>query len=245
MAPHEQASAAPDISFIIPAHNEQSHIADTLRSITHAMATLDRSHELIVADDQSTDATADIARGLGAAVVPVSLRHIAAVRNAGARHARAELLVFVDADTTISAALLAELCDARRRGFIAGGAKVRFDGPVPWNVRLGMGCWNLTSRIFRWAAGCFIFTTRQAFDAAGGFDERYFASEEIHLSAALKRLGRFRILREPVTTSARKFHAWSMWSYLKVALLSAVTFGRVLQRRDRLPQWYGNQRTDA
>src|SRR6185436_3965835 len=69
------------------------------------------------------------------------------------------------------------------------------------------GATGLAARLMQmaqWAPGCFIFAERTAFERAGGFDERYFASEEIHLSRALKRLGPFVLLREPVVTSARK-----------------------------------------
>jgi GT2 family glycosyltransferase len=54
------------------------------------------------------------------------------------------------------------------------------------------------------AAGCFVFCTRAAFDAVGGFDERYFCAEEWVFSNALKRHGRFVVLREAVLTSERK-----------------------------------------
>ncbi|MEX0744233.1 MAG: glycosyltransferase [Phycisphaeraceae bacterium] len=232
----------PTLSFIIPAHNEQALLGPAIASIHAAADGLGESYQVIVVDDHSTDATPTIAREQGAEVVTVELRHIAAVRNAGAMVARGDWLVCLDADTRLDRDGLQAMNEARQRGCIAGGAVVRFDGDVPWAVRLSMVGWNLTSRVCRWAAGCFVFTTREAFDAAGGFDERFYASEEIHLSAALKRQGRFTILSTPVTTSARKFETWSLWSYIKLALLSVLTFGHVLKNRDRLQQWYGKQR---
>src|SRR5690606_12779597 len=122
-------------------------------------ADCDASYEMIVVDDQSTDATASLARECGAVVVAVALRHIAAVRNAGAREARGALFVFLDADTRISSEVIAAMRRARAVGCVAGGAVVRFERQVPLNARLGLGCWNLASRLLRWAAGCFIFTT--------------------------------------------------------------------------------------
>ena len=47
------------------------------------------------------------------------------------------------------------------------------------------------------------------FEAVGGFDEQYFAGEEVYLTLALKKLGRFKILREPIVTSARKLRMHS------------------------------------
>src|SRR5687767_726220 len=94
------------ISFVIPAHDEARLIGATLRAVHAAARELQLAYEIVVVDDASTDATAQIARDLDARVLPVSHRHIAATRNAGARHARGERLVFVDADTRIDAAVL-------------------------------------------------------------------------------------------------------------------------------------------
>ncbi|HUH90611.1 MAG TPA: glycosyltransferase family 2 protein, partial [Lysobacter sp.] len=93
------------ISFIVPAHDEQRLIADTLEAI-HAAACgvglgIERDYEIVVVDDASTDRTAEIAIDHGARVVHVSHRQIAATRNAGAREARGDFLFFIDADTLI------------------------------------------------------------------------------------------------------------------------------------------------
>ena len=57
-------------------------------------------------NDASTDETRTIAVQGGARVVDVDLRHIAAVRNAGARSATGETFLFVDADTLINAEIV-------------------------------------------------------------------------------------------------------------------------------------------
>src|SRR5256885_359960 len=57
--------------------------------------------EVIVADNDSSDATAEIAREHGARVVHVAKRRIAAARNGGARASRGEILCFIDADSAI------------------------------------------------------------------------------------------------------------------------------------------------
>ena len=58
-------------------------------------------YEIIVVNDASTDATAEVARRNHARVVDVNHRQIAATRNSGARVSNGECLFFVDADTTI------------------------------------------------------------------------------------------------------------------------------------------------
>ena len=46
-------------------------------------------------------------------------------------------------------------------------------------------------RLARYSAGCFMFCTRAAFEACGGYDERLFGGEEIRFAQALKKVGRF------------------------------------------------------
>ena len=84
------------ISFIIPAWNEESVLDPTLEALTVVARHLDVPSEVIVADDSSTDRTAEIARQRGARVVSVQHRQISATRNAGAREAQGDLLIFID-----------------------------------------------------------------------------------------------------------------------------------------------------
>ena len=73
------------VSFILPAHNEERWIRRSIAAICAAMEGLTESHEVIVVDDASDDATARLAEQEGARVVRVAHRQIAAARNAGAR----------------------------------------------------------------------------------------------------------------------------------------------------------------
>ena len=91
------------ISFIVPAHNEQACLPRTLQAIHESARAVGQPYEVIVVDDASTDATAEIARQNNVQVMSVNHRQIAATRNSGGRAARGERLFFVDADTTINA----------------------------------------------------------------------------------------------------------------------------------------------
>ena len=70
------------ISFIVPAHNEEACLARTLPAIHEAARVVGHPYEVIVVDDASTDATAEVARENNARVVSVKHRQIAATRNA-------------------------------------------------------------------------------------------------------------------------------------------------------------------
>ena len=93
-------------------------------------------------------------------------------------------------------------------------------------------------RLGRIAPGCFIFCTRAAFEATGGFDERWYAGEDVAMSRALAKAGRFVLLREPVHTSARKLQTFSPGEHLVLMLRVALRGRRVLRSRDHLALWY-------
>ena len=229
------------ISFVVPAHNEASYIRACLASIRTAASELALAHEVVVANDASTDGTGSLARMEGAQVVDVELRHIAAVRNAGARAARGDRLIFVDADSRVDVPLLRATLAAFEAGVVGGGAGVRFEEAVPPWAGIGLRLAVRIMRLGRWAAGSYLFCTRAAFEAAGGFDERYYASEEIHTSQRLKKQGRFVVLRETLATSARKVHGRS---FLRTSWLmtGAVLRPGGLRRRENLDFWYRDRR---
>lgn len=228
------------VSLIVPAYNEEFLLPATLRALKDAVAELGLPAELIVVDDGSTDRTAAIARDLGARVVAVRLRHIAGARNAGGRAATGDVLIFVDADTIVPADVLREAVAAIDAGAVGGGAGVRYvEGDPRWAVFVtAIVIWVM--RRTKWAAGCFVFVRKDVFDRVGGFDERYFASEEIHFSRAVKKHGRFVILDGAVITSARKARLFSARGALLQFL--AMLWPGSLKRRDRLGFWYDGQR---
>lgn len=227
------------LSFIIPAHDEAAQIGATLDAVHAAAQALGCGYEIVVVDDASTDATAAIAITHGARMETVAFRHIAATRNAGARAARFERLVFVDADTRITPDVLAAAVAALEAGAVGGGAAVRLEGERRWAIRLITAA---MMQVFRWtriAPGCFVFCRRDAFEAVGGFDERLFAAEDIALSRALAGRGEFVILRQAVFTSNRKVSTLAgLRAHARLVAHFLRAGPRVLQSREHLDLWY-------
>jgi GT2 family glycosyltransferase len=238
----DKSLASPVLSFIIPAHNEEHELPQTLRAVQTAAEISTRTYEIIVVDDASTDATAEIARQFGARVIPVNFRQIAAVRNAGARAATGDVFFFVDADTCIAPSHLTAGLKALADGSSGGSARVALDSDVPLWARVFLRLFIALYFASNLGVGAFLFMRRETFLAAGGFDEQYFAGEEVYLSLALKKLGRFRILSEPIITSARKMRMHSGRLVLKQFLW--ITFGgkRALRKREKLQLWYDGKR---
>ena len=116
------------------------------------------------------------------------------------------------------------------------------DRDIPWWGRLTLKIFCTLYFANGLGAGAFLFTTRRNFESIGGFDEQYFAGEEVILSLALKKLGRFKILPEPIVTSGRKLRMHSgrhIWWRSTVLLLGGPGSYR---SRDRLDLWYDGKR---
>jgi len=232
------------ISFIIPAYNEELVLGGALGALDDAARASGQPFEVVVVDDASTDRTADVAREHGARVVSVNHRQIAATRNAGARESVGEMLIFVDADTVVSGSAVRAAVEAMRAGAVGGGCAYRYDGSVPLYGRL---LESLAVHLFRalgLANGCFLFCTREAFHSVGGFDEGLFCTEEVAMSRALHRRGRFVVLRESVTTSGRKLRVHSSHEVLSLLARLALNGPKSLRQRRGLELWYGERRSD-
>ena len=231
------------ISFVVPAHNEEVWVGRCISAIRSAMESIGEPHEIIVADDSSTDTTASVVKQHGARIIRVEHRQISATRNAGAKQASGDVLFFVDADTLVNAPAIQSALRSIRAGAVGGGCVPRFEGWLPWWCRLTL---PFGERICRWLnflpSGACLFCTRSAFETAGGFDENYYATEELVFIAALKRLGRFVILTETVVTSGRKFRVHSMLAFIRLCTRLALRGSR---SRDGLEYWYKTEREKA
>ena len=237
---------APSLSFVVPAHNEEHELPETLRGIRSAAGSTRETYEIIVVDDASTDATDAIAHQAGARVVSINRRHIAAARNAGGRAARGEFLFFVDADTRIAPAHVAKALEALAEGSSGGSARLTMDQPLPWWGKTALRIFSaIYFAIGRLGAVAILFTRRTSFETIGGFDEQYFAGEEVYFSLALKSLGRFKILREPVVTSARKLRMHSPGSVLAQFFFVCLSGPSAVRTRDKLALWYDGKRESA
>lgn len=86
----------PALSVIIPCRNGTNYLAEAVASVQEQA--LDIPLEIIVVDDGSTDATAELARSLGCTVVSIPHSGLSAARNTGLAKARGDCILFLDHD---------------------------------------------------------------------------------------------------------------------------------------------------
>lgn len=212
----------PHLSLVIPARNEEAYLPTLLDSVDAARARFDAGAdavEVIVADNASTDATAEVARARGCRVVREEKRVIAAVRNAGARAARAGIIAFIDADSVIHPETFNAIDAAMSGGRIAAGATGL--KPDRWSPAVAVQ-WAMFLPM-AWITGIdggVIFCRREDFQEVGGYNENRLFAEDVEFVLAVRRLVRsrghrtIRLRRCKATTSMRKFDVFGEWHML-------------------------------
>ena len=201
----------PSLSIIVPVLNEAAGIAESLTALAPYRR---RGVEVIVVDGGSGDRTAALARPLADQVIGAP-RGRAAQMNAGARIARAEVLLFLHADTRLPDEADGLITDGLAR---SGRAWGRFDVRINGHPSLAIVAtmMNLRSRFTGVATGDqAMFVARAAFDSVGRFPDVPLM-EDIALSRQLRRLGRPLCLRARVTTSGRR---WERHGIVRTILL--------------------------
>jgi rSAM/selenodomain-associated transferase 2 len=160
---------------------------------------------VVVSDGGSRDETAGVARALGARVV-VGPPGRGPQLNRGVEATRAELLVFVHADTALPAGALDAARAAVAAGAVGGAFHLRFDADAA-RFRLAARLANLRARLTGAPLGDQAqFATRAAFTRLGGFPP-WPILEDLEFVRRLKRHGKVVLLPQTVTTSARRFQA--------------------------------------
>jgi len=198
-------------SVVVPAYNEEKYIQRTLEALTKQTFS---DFEVIVKDGKSQDQTVAIAKRFAARVVSTKDRSAADARNQGARHAKGEILVFIDADTPIPPEALERFSKVMSTEGIIGVSCRK----VPQSVRiLDRFFYEFTnfstyiSCMFRQggAHGNCMLIRRSVFERVGGFNPNVIVAEEQELIRRALSFGRYRFLLDfYVLENPRRLKRW-------------------------------------
>jgi glycosyltransferase involved in cell wall biosynthesis len=192
------------LTVVIPALNEAERLPDLLGTLKRQTQ---RPDQVVIADAGSTDATRAIAEQHGAQVVDGGKP--AAGRNAGARVATSDLLLFLDADDELDDDFIeAAVAEFDERGLAAA---TTFVDPIERDARNVFACEvvNMYLDVMQYVAphapGFCILARREVHEAIGGFDETVVLAEDHDYVQRAAQHGPFRILREcSIRTSMRR-----------------------------------------
>ena len=131
-----------ELSIVLPCLNEAETLGDCIRKAQEAIRKLELSGEIVVADNGSHDGSVEIARTLGARVVPVAVRGYGAALRAGIEAARGTLVVMGDADDTYDFGEIDAFVEKLREGYdlvmgcrLPSGGGTIGPGAMPWRHR--------------------------------------------------------------------------------------------------------------
>ena len=193
------------ISIIIPAFNEERYLPRLLECIKKQSY---NDYEVIVADANSTDKTAKVAKKYGCRIVKGGMPAVG--RNNGAKAAKGNILLFLDADVQVDKNFLEKALDEydSRKLDIAGcyltpDSKNAFD-------RLGHSILNGWFFVMQYAwphmVGQCIFSRKTIHKKLNGFDESILFAEDNDYVKRGSKFGKFRILNSVrITASTRRF----------------------------------------
>jgi GT2 family glycosyltransferase len=175
--PFPVAASWPRISVVVCTFNGSATLAECLDGLTR----LDYpDYEVIVVDDGSTDASAEIAADRGVQVIRTENRGLSAARNSGLLAATGEIVAYIDDDAWPDPAWLKYLALGLRDGDHVGvggpNLPVPDDGPVAEAVANAPGGpvhVLLTDTVAEHIPGCNMAFRREWLLAIGGFDAQF------------------------------------------------------------------------
>jgi glycosyltransferase involved in cell wall biosynthesis len=225
---------SPRFSIVVPCYNEADYIGATLSSLRQQ--TYDGPYEIVVVDNNCTDATADIARAYGVRVVREPHPGVCWARQRGTEESHGEIVISADADTMYDRNWLATI----DRTFAADERVVAVAGPCQYVGRPAWG--RLYSRLlFGGVRLWYGLTGRTAYVTATniafrrthwtGYDVRLTqGGDELDLLRRLRRQGRVVYDHgNPTYTSSRRLTRGVLYGFF-VTLLVYYLLGYVLNR---------------
>lgn len=193
------------ISIIIPVLNEAKTITSLL-AVLEDHANEENILEVIVVDGGSKDETLPFVRNFKGSLnlkILNSKRGRGAQMNTGAKEAQGAILYFLHADTLPPNGFDQAIVDAVAQENPAGCFRMRFDSRHPV-LRFSQWFTQFNYKICR-GGDQSLFITTEIFNELQGYNEEFVVYEDCELINRLYQYCGFTVLKETVTTSARKY----------------------------------------
>lgn len=228
-----------NFSVVIPTYNEEKYLERTLESIKNQISNLIKSAsggiawEIIISDSGSTDKTKEIAEKYAAKVVVGPKRGPALARNLGARAAKYDYLIFIDADVWLEPDLfniLAKNINENEKTIVYL-AKLRPDKENLFNKIIFKLYNTLNSVLIKYQGNFaiypaqFICIRKKIFVKINGFNTKYNLSEDRDLIIRALRYGKVKFLKETyIEVSLRRIEKWGWIKFLLFHLSSHIYY---------------------
>ena len=198
------------ISIIIPAHNEENYIRQTLHSIKNQTY---QDYEVIVVSNGCTDKTEEIMqKRVSDKIKHLSLPqpNVCRARNYGASSANGEILLFLDADTLLAEDALQKIKQEFAEKYSVATTRASSDEDL-LKYKLAMKFKNFynSTRIYKGCSGTLV-CRKDDFDEVYGYDPELIVREHRKLTLKLLKLGKYGCIDTTVVNSMRRFNQWGL-----------------------------------
>jgi len=230
-------------SVIIPTYIEERVIQRTLKNLKRAIK--DHDVEIIVVDSDSPDRTREIASSLNANVINLDKRGISLARNAGARIATGDVLVFIDADSLVPNNFFNRL-DIELTDFDVIGLSCNMM-PDP-NINptffeyFFYKVWSTVKIFAHKLKPCTtgengIIIRTSVFNKIGGFNEDLPVIEDLDFVFRASKHGKFPLLRDTIIKdSIRRFRKIGAASFIRIYLSNWIYY--TFMGSSKIKEWH-------
>lgn len=231
-------SGQPEVSIGIPAYNEEKNILMTLSSIADMKT--DKSIEVIVVDNNSSDKTNEVSKSLGAVVYKEDRQGVSFARERALTEAKGKYFVCADSDTIYSPEWIDEIIKPLLDESVTCAYGSYSFIPPPGNTRFKYGLYELargvlffikrnTKEYLMVRGANFAFRTKDGRDV-GGFDLSSTWLEDGRMGLALSKIGKLRYV------SSKNSVAWTVARRLMMEGSLAKAIGKRIKRALNLEQ---------
>ncbi len=196
------------LSIIIPVYNEDEYIGRVLQHILDNCSK-DNIEEIIIVDGGSSDNSIKIISEFVHVKIYKTLKGRARQLNHGANLAKGAILYFLHSDSYPPKDFDIKVINAIKQNYV-GSFRLKFENPNHYLLKISQWTTRLNFSLFR-GGDQSLYITKKDFDFLKGFNERYIIYEDIEFINRIYKKHNFKIIKDYVVTSERKFKKNGIW----------------------------------